>query len=238
MAYKNISIILNKEIVGKLFLIGLGFLLLGCSQANSERAVDFVDYYAQQQRYFPEQDIQDLQAVSGKKMLVFPVHANAELNLQPELLGQLSAGFEQGLKAYSTFNIQDKKSLASLSELLQLDQAIFLDTFYTTSIADKNISIRLKQTLKVGLFLLPQILTAPCPTCRFKSEGIQLKVALVDVQTGLTIWNSYNNQATVQPSEITAVTEALLKSSALLMYNRYRQHWFEQRNANLVRLAN
>lgn len=216
--------------------IAISWLLLGCSPTNStERVVGFKDYYATQQEFSPNIKFRDLQTVKGKKILLFPIFAEAELKLKPELLTQLSQSFEKQLKAYSIFNVQGQKDFKPLQD--QPQQAIFLDSYYTASTADKNISTQFKKELGIDLLLFPQIFTVPCSTCPFISQGVQIKVALVDTQTGFMVWSSYNSQKEVSQNQLSAVLRQLLKESALLMYNRYREHWFEQRARSLQKLA-
>jgi hypothetical protein len=114
---------------------------------------------------------------------------------------------------------------------------IYLDTLARVSVSNKDITNRIGHKLGVQNFIVFQVDRWPCPDCK-KTLRIRIKVRVVDVASGLIIWNG-TNEINVEKAADATYEQLFTISEELIdrFHTRFKRKWHKVRFHNLGLLA-
>jgi len=114
---------------------------------------------------------------------------------------------------------------------------LYLDTLARVSVSNKDITNQIGKKLGVQNFIVFQVDRWPCPDCK-KPLRIRIKVRVVDVASGLIIWNGIN-EVNVEKAADATYEQLFMISEELIdkFHNRFKRKWHKVRFHNLGLLA-
>lgn len=181
----------------------------------------------------------DNHEILAEKVAVFPVYNSTGV---PEpVMEALNQKYQKGIEAsgliQSPVFLDRKESRFQENGNIRQKKEIYLDTLYSVSVSDKELSGKIGQFLDVEQFLVMQVSFWPCGDCLTK-DIMRMKSRLIDAKSGEILWTGIHEEfgLVADAEENREIGMEMANKLTTAFVNRFKEKWHKKRFKHLAQL--